>query len=416
MSSSAASAGEGVSRPRPARGLARAAPAWIAALILAGVAGICWAALTRDTSVRVERRGELYYPSADGYVGDASCGSCHASIVESHRASAHASKVRTIRPGTPLGPYLTGQEVRDPLTGAIYQVRYRDNRNELFLRAGPLSATAEIVWEFGSGRRARGYILRTDYGEYVDCRLNWYHSTQGWDFASGQDKLNRILVEQPLGRPLPDGELARCFGCHSSEMWATGAKPEGTPADKLKFRFEKTKTGLSCETCHGPRAAHVRAFELGKPVTPAPDMTAAEMNELCARCHSKPDVDPENDVLARFQPWGLERSRCYTESKGRLSCATCHDPHANAGTDHASYESKCKSCHSSAGRQEKLALRLCPVNQTTGCVSCHMPRDDKGMLNVTLTDHLIRIVRDNAAAAAGARGAAPAAPKGHGEQ
>ena len=117
-----------------------------------------------------------------------------------------------------------------------------------------------------------------------------------------------------------------------------------------------------------------------------PEMTADEMNRLCARCHGKASIDPAHDVLARFQPWSLERSRCFIESKGRLSCATCHDPHDNARTDAGFYEARCISCHSPAGRAGKLASRLCPVNRSSGCVSCHMPKDDRGMLHVTLPE------------------------------
>jgi hypothetical protein len=391
---------------RPGPGFARAASAAIVLLALAVVAGICWASLLRDPSVRVERRGELWYPVSGRFAGNRACRTCHPAIVDRQEASAHATRVRRVRPGAPLGPYVTGQEVGDPQTGAIYQVRYHEGRNELFLRAGSLSAGASIVWEFGSGRRAHGYILRTEDGEYVDCRLNWYRSTQAWDFASGQDKLNRILIQQPLGRSLPPAEVARCFGCHSSEIWASGATPQGVAADRLQFRFEKGQSGLNCESCHGPRAAHAAAFERGDPVPPAPKMTAGEMNRLCARCHGKATIDPAHDVLARFQPWSLERSRCFIESQGRLSCTSCHDPHDNARTDAAFYDSRCVSCHSPAGRAEKLALRLCPVNRTSGCTSCHMPKDDQGMLHVTLTDHRIRIVRPGAGAES--KGGAPA--------
>jgi hypothetical protein len=380
-------------RGQPGSGVLRISPGYIAALAVVGVIGLCWLVLNRDRSVHVERRGELWYPAAGKYAGNDACRKCHADIVDRQEASAHAARVREVKPGAPLGPYQTGQEVPDPATGAVYQVRYHQGRNELLLRSGNLSASAEIQWEFGSGRRARGYILRTESGEYVDCRLNWYRSTQAWDFASGQDRLNRFLVEQPLGRPLPPAEVARCFGCHSSEIWASGATPQGVPATKLQFRFDKGKTGLSCETCHGPRAEHVAAFERGGPATAAPPMAAGEMNRMCGRCHSKAEVDPTHDVLARFQPWGLERSRCFIESKGRLSCASCHDPHDNARTDAVYYDSRCMSCHSPAGRAEKLALRLCPVKRTGKCVSCHMPTDDQGMRHVTLTDHLIRIVR-----------------------
>src|SRR5688572_10400446 len=122
-------------RPR----FARAVPAGIVLLALAGVAGICWVSFLSDRSVRVERRGELWYPAPEGYAGNDACRSCHRAIVERQEASAHAARVRPVRPGAPLGPYQTGQEVGDPATGAIYQVRYHEGRNELFLRSGSLT-------------------------------------------------------------------------------------------------------------------------------------------------------------------------------------------------------------------------------------------------------------------------------------
>src|SRR5262249_49712604 len=135
-------------------GFARARRVGIVALALAAVAGTCWAVYIRDGSVRVERRGERWLPGKGADAGNSACRKCHAAIVDLQEASAHATRIRTVRPGVPLGSYETGQEVPDPVTGAVYQVRYHAGRNELFLRSGSLSASASIRWEFGSGRRA----------------------------------------------------------------------------------------------------------------------------------------------------------------------------------------------------------------------------------------------------------------------
>src|SRR5579872_7461584 len=118
------------SHRRPGLSFVRAAPAAIAALALAGVAAVCWVILFRDQSVLVERRGELWYPVGGGYAGNQACQRCHLAIVERQEASAHATRQRPVGPGAPLGPYVTGAEVRDPLTGAVYQVRYHSGRNE----------------------------------------------------------------------------------------------------------------------------------------------------------------------------------------------------------------------------------------------------------------------------------------------
>jgi hypothetical protein len=95
-------------------------------------------------------------------------------------------------------------------------------------------------------------------------------------------------------------------------------------------------------------------------------------------------IRPDNPGLVRHQAVGLMQSACYARSDGALGCSTCHDPHARASRDRASYEAICLSCHQGASRS------TCPVSPMLDCVDCHMPRRDvtRGML---MTDHWIRI-------------------------
>jgi hypothetical protein len=116
---------------------------------------------------------------------------------------------------------------------------------------------------------------------------------------------------------------------------------------------------------------------------------AADEMKMCGACHRMPEsvgpaiIRPGNAVLVRFQPVGLMQSACYKKSPGRLSCSTCHEPHARTSTDLAEYEAVCRSCHQGPSQ------RLCKVSPLTGCVECHMPRRDasRGMM---MTDHWIR--------------------------
>src|SRR5262249_13251981 len=87
----------------------------------------------------------------------------------------------------------------------------------------------------------------------------------------------------------------------------------------------------------------------------------------------------------RFQATTLTWSRCYTQSRDTLDCLTCHDPHRNAQTSPAFYESKCLDCH---GPQ---APTRCPVNPRRDCIGCHMPTIRGAVPHAMFTDHDIRI-------------------------
>ena len=72
--------------------------------------------------------------------------------------------------------------------------------------------------------------------------------------------------------------------------------------------------------------------------------------------------------IARFPGAALMRSACYTQSEGRLTCSTCHNPHERASTEPRSYDASCGKCHTPA------AKNLCKAGKTELCVTCHMPK------------------------------------------
>lgn len=357
------------------------------------VVALCVAALRRDSTVPVVRRDDRWYPAEGRYAGTQACVRCHGALVDQQKVTAHATTVRRLAKGKGV-VHPGGPGVRDPLTGATYRVEPKDGKDSVVLRSGPLEAAATLEWEFGSGRHAHGYIARMEDGSFVDCRLNWYRETDGWYFASGQDKPTRTLLDHPLGRPLSKGEINRCFSCHSTELRADGKVRAGLTHDQIQVDADRSTVGVQCEGCHGPRAAHVTAFEQRKPTPRPAKMTATEINTLCGQCHSRSDLNPVTAIVARFQPWALERSRCFTASQGRLSCLTCHNPHGDAESSPEYYNARCLSCHSREAVTQRQATRSCPVNKTDNCISCHMPRDSTSMLHITFTDHRIRVASD----------------------
>ena len=88
-----------------------------------------------------------------------------------------------------------------------------------------------------------------------------------------------------------------------------------------------------------------------------------------------------------------------------MSCMTCHDPHRDDQGSASFYEAKCLSCHGTrAGPEQKAAAAprggdrlvvkkpvVCPVNSSTKCLECHMPKVAIPLLHRDLTDHFIRV-------------------------
>jgi hypothetical protein len=105
-------------------------------------------------------------------------------------------------------------------------------------------------------------------------------------------------------------------------------------------------------------------------------------------------------MTQRFQPYGLMKSRCFKESHDTLSCLTCHNPHADASADPATYVSACLRCHPSSASASARASgsatgKPCPVNPRAGCIRCHMPsREVAPDLPVRMADHFITVHRE----------------------
>jgi hypothetical protein len=128
---------------------------------------------------------------------------------------------------------------------------------------------------------ARGFLVPKSYGLYGRYR--------------GDN-----VAEQMNARPVLHGGAAACGECHG---------------DQAAKRSAGAHRNVSCEICHAPLGAHVKAD--GSIVKPPIDRNFT----LCARCHRKiagrpamfPQVDLEQHVNGPVE--------------GKV-CLQCHDPHS----------------------------------------------------------------------------------------
>lgn len=189
-------------------------------------------------------------------------------------------------------------------------------------------------------------------------------------------------LEHQFGRVLTPGFEVRCLTCHG-KPGTLGAGKEG---------------GVRCESCHGPASAHVasaqgQGLDHRQIVKPKSLQGSASM-EVCAQCHSgfKPraHADPvPADLLISSQIPALRHSECFIQTGEKLTCTSCHNPHADSAAVSQSSINVCLRCHALSTPQHAA---ICPVNQTQGCIGCHMPTVQVDSFRVT--DHWIRVQPD----------------------
>lgn len=257
----------------------------------------------------------LWLPAASpaDYAGAAACGACHPVESAAQSANAHAH--------------------------ALARAQYPQPGD----------------WAFGAGAQAITFVRRLDSEAYLEEGQTWYRAFGGFARTPGHQGdagvRDRIFD--------PSASILRCFACHSTGPLTVTADQTIMPAE----------LGVRCEVCHGPAAAHAREPRRIHPRNPG-RLSADELNHLCGECHRMPAAagqplnlrDPWN---ARHQPLMLAASACFRESQGRLSCLTCHSPHAPLVRKSATYDSACRKCHASPRHRIGIA--------GSSCVGCHMP-------------------------------------------
>lgn len=326
-----------------------------------------------------------------GYVGNEACSRCHVTIFNSYSRTnmAHASG-RAINNVIPA-------DFTHTLSGVHYRIFEENHRVWLeFHRPGDslVHGKRELLYYIGSGHRGLTYLFSTD-GFVFESPVNWYGTKHMWDMTPAYQDAKRI----PLNLPT----YTSCLHCHVGEMQPPTAGTENRYPSPL---FEHG--GVTCESCHGPGAAHVNGGPIVNPTKLAPD----RRDQLCMQCHLEGkvaieragrhvyDYRPGENLLdfiryyvlesssglgAVSQVEALTQSACKKKSGDSMSCTSCHDPHYNPPTAErvAYYRGKCLACHG-----PPFGAKHHP--EQADCTTCHMPNlPSADVAHTQVTDHRI---------------------------
>lgn len=329
-------------------------------------------------------------PAAPQFVGDAACAKCHPAEFRDQEATRHHFTLRAAARSS-LGALAPAPGAL-PNGAAIEQVG--DGYQVVSSPPGRMPQTGPLHFAIGSGKSGVTFVAVMG-AHLFEMRETYFPREARWRTTPGQERIPATA----LGVDHPGSEARRCLLCHVTTL------PDNSNVPEQRF------FGIGCEACHGAGGAHVAAMQAGRTADLQLERLGAldggRINALCGECHRTADVagipagrPPDLSVTSRFQSYALSLSRCFRESRGKLSCITCHNPHQDASTDLKAYEAVCLRCHAGpaapSGAKAIARGKACPVNPRSGCVGCHMTF--KRMIpdrpySILSADHFIRVRR-----------------------
>jgi predicted CXXCH cytochrome family protein len=324
------------------------------------------------------------------FLGPAACEPCHSSKLQTQKlapmanAAMHPLASEALRSHNQLSFHVP------PYT---YQILRQEGGSMYSVTDGAHSISVPLSWAFGLGESGQTYILERN-GAFFESRVSYYRVLDGLDFTPGATRTPSPNLEDALGRRmLYAPETRRCFGCHTTASTASN-----------RFDPGHLIPGVTCEACHGPGAKHVAAMKAGrmteglKSILDPGQLDPVDQVDFCGACHRTfADValtETFGILNLRFQPYRLEKSRCWAKSKGGITCLSCHNPHQSRVRESVSYDDRCLGCHRSQSASispHDRRAAACTVS-TNNCVSCHMPKYEMPGMQFKFTDHFIRIV------------------------
>lgn len=341
------------------------------------------ASLPLDTQKKMDAWKDLIRAN---FAGDQACAQCHQSEYEAHQRSGHSRTAMPMNQSTLATELANRRTYQDPQRDQVFE--FSQTKQQFLVRDvdHAVGISIPVTWLLGSGSHAQTPIA-VDEATQRGVELRWSSFAQDGrvgltpDHERFDDFAHDTL--ECFGRPMNDADIRACLGCHSTVI---------APPD-LPIINSMIVENVGCERCHGPRKKHVELAHQGRAEEAKPMLqyeTAADYMAACATCHRDassitPDMAPHE--LPRFQPYGIQRSRCYLETPGNLTCSTCHDPHDTVSHDRKRSVDQCIHCHQDG------TSSTCTHQPGGDCIECHMPLVPWSP-GIAFHDHWIRVPED----------------------
>jgi DmsE family decaheme c-type cytochrome len=169
-----------------------------------------------------------------------------------------------------------------------------------------------------------------------------------------------------------------CATCHEEVVKKFGDNPHS------RLALEHAGKGVTCESCHGPGAAHVAGGGDVTKIRRFDKLSPAQINQTCLGCHAgtHPNFERSPHAKAGVSCLGCHSVHASTPDTKLLKveqpklCYQCHateKPQFNMPFHHPVNEGvvKCSDCHDVHGTFQPNNLRM-TADQNMVCTKCHM--------------------------------------------
>ncbi|WP_165227157.1 tetratricopeptide repeat protein [Aquisphaera insulae] len=349
------------------------------------------------------------------FAGSAACIDCHQHFHSLWATSRHGLAMQPYTPDF-ARKELTGQVQPVVIEGKPYRAEVAAGKGSV--REGEGAAAKELPIEHVLGGKNAYYFL-TPMGRgrlqvlpvaYDVNKKSWYDTA-----ASGvrhfPDRTDSAL--HWTDRMFTFNTT--CFNCHVSQLATNYDLATDT------YRTTWAEAGISCESCHGPAAEHVRVMTEEKPagrtskdlrIVRTKEFSPSQMNDMCATCHAK--MVPMSTTFAPgeaffdhydlvtfespdYYPDGRDLGENYTFTSwlgspcakaGKLDCNHCHTGSGRPRFEMAESDRSCLPCHQKLVDDPIPHGRHAKGSEGNRCVSCHMPTTRFAAMG--RTDHSMR--------------------------
>lgn len=369
---------------------------------------------------------------ADGFLGSASCKSCHAAEYANWLGSHHDLAMQVPSAATVLGDFDDATFAYNGITTRFY----RDGDRFMVRTDGEDGQLRDYPVEYVFGvYPLQQYLLPLSRGRLQALSIAWDARPE----AEGGQRWYHLYPDESIDYRDPlhwtgpyQNWNTRCAECHSTDL------QKNYEQKTRSFATEYAEIDVGCEACHGPGEQHVGLAQADKLATahrggfptalaqrgewffPEGQDIARRSEELdsraqvdsCGRCHARRgtlgDYHYGADLLDTHR-LALPQSPLYyhdgqildevyvygsfLQSKMHLAgvvCSNCHEPHS--ASLRAPGNGVCAQCHKPAAYDTQAHHHHPADSAGALCANCHMPETTYMGVDPR-RDHSMRIPR-----------------------